>query len=172
MSKSIRWISLAVLSLMVSSGLLVAALSLLGAQEQPPCRACVQPTSELPRVSVCELASSRENLARKMVRVTARFQNDAGQLFLKDGICSVRTGFAPPTQACQGARRRLEVACGVDQWYDGSASVQVVGSIGTVPDDNYFKGEEGFTISCLEKVKTEPATSQRIRFAIGRLLPK
>ena len=69
-------------------------------------------------------------------------------------------------------RRRLEqlqVTCGVDAWYDGSASVRLVGRVVTIPAGNYYAGENGLVAPCLETVQTAPTLSQRIRFALARL---
>jgi hypothetical protein len=144
-------------------------LSSIGAEEQPPCSACIQPGSELPRVSVCDLANDVSKLAGKVVRVTSDFRNDAGQLFLQNGDCQVHAGFAAEWRACRGAWRKLQMMCGVDSWYDGSAPVSVTGSLSTIPQGNYYAGEEGFTISCLEMVQSEPGLGKRIRFVMGRL---
>jgi hypothetical protein len=168
MSRPTRIAVLAVLPFVVAV-IGVVGLSRIGAEEQPPCRACVQPSSGLPQVSVCELANDAPKFAGTLVRVDVEFQNDAGQLFLKDGSCTMHAGFAREEQACKGAWQKLRVTCGVNTWYDGSASVRVVGSLSTIPEGNYYAGEEGFTVQCLEIVRTEPTFGQRIQFAIGRL---
>jgi hypothetical protein len=106
------------------------------------------------------------------VRVAAKFRNDAGQLFLEDRGCTLHAGFPKERPSCTGTWRKLQVTCGVNTWYDGSASVRVTGIISTIPEGNYYAGEEGFTVSCLEGVLTEPGFSQRIRFAAGQLFPQ
>lgn len=156
------------LPLVVAAYVVVDSL-LIGEQEQPPCHACTQASGEVPQVLVCELSNNRQKYAGKLVRVVAEFSHDSGQLFLRDGACSMHTGFAKEKQACTGAWRRLQILCGVDGWYDSSAPVRLLGSISKIPDGNYYAREEGFTISCLEQVRTEPDFTERMRFARARL---
>src|SRR6185369_13722678 len=54
---------------------------------------------------------------------------------------------------------------------NGSASARLVGHVAAIPNGNYYAGEKGFVISCLETVQTNPTFSQRIRFVLGRLSP-
>jgi hypothetical protein len=81
----------------------------------------------------------------------------------------MHAGFAKETQACKGVWRKLQVTCGVNTWYDGNVQVRVMGSMSTLPTGNYYAGEEGFAISCLEEVAAEPGFGRRIKFALGRL---
>jgi hypothetical protein len=159
---------LASLPLVVAAAVVVDSLRV-SEQEQPPCRACAQTSDDTPQVTVCELSSNRQKYTGKLVRVAAEFRHDSGQLFLQHGACILHTGFAKERRSCTGAWRRLQIMCGVDGWYDSTAPVSVLGSISKIPDGNYYAGEEGFTISCLEQVQTEPDFSQRIRFARARL---
>lgn len=46
-----------------------------------------------------------------------------------------------------------------------------MGHVAAIPNGNYYAGEKGFVISCLETVQTNPTFSQRIRFVLGRLSP-
>ena len=138
-------------------------------QEQPPCYACAQTLNAVSAVTVCELSNNLQKYVGKRIRVNAEFQNDAGQLFLKESGCTIHAGFEKDRRACTGAWRKMQVASGFETWYDGSVSVSVVGFISTIPDGNYYAGEDGFTVSCLEEVRTEPTFSQRTRFAMGRL---
>lgn len=158
----------ATLPFVVAAAVVVDSLRI-GKQEQPPCRACAQMRDDVPQVTVCELSSYKQKYTGKLVRVAAEFHHDSGQLFLRDGACILRTGFAKEKQSCAGAWRRLQIMCGVDGWYDSTAPVSVLGSISKIPDGNYYAGAEGFTISCLEQVRTEPDFSQRMRFAEARL---
>ena len=141
----------------------------MGEQEQPPCRACAQTSNDVPRVTVCELSNNRQKYMGQLVRVAAEFSHDSGEVSLRDGGCFMHTGFANRMQACNGSWRRLQIICGVDGWYDNVAPVTVLGSISKIPDGNYYVGEEGFTISCLEQVRIEPDFNQRKRFARARL---
>ena len=169
MSRILKAVAVAATLLVVVAAAVVVDSVRLGEQEQPPCHACGKMSDDVPQVTVCELSSNRQKYAGKLVRVGAEFEHDSGQLLLKDGACILHTGFAKEKQSCAGAWRRLEVICGVDGWYDSTVPVRVMGSISKIPDGNYYAGEEGFTISCLEQVQTEPDFSQRIRFARARL---
>ena len=140
-----------------------------GEQEQPPCSACAQTLNAVSAVTVCELSNNLQKYVGQRIRVNAEFQNDAGQLFLKESGCMIHAGFDKDRRAGTGTWRKMQVASGFETWYDGSASVSVVGFISTIPSGNYYAGEEGFTVSCLEEVRTEPTFSQRTRFAMGRL---
>ena len=148
----------------------VFARSLIGPEEHPPCRACSPQIGEMPLVSVCSLSQNPQKYAGIPVRINARFRNDAGYLFVEDGDCGMRAGFAPQWQACKGARRKLEVSCGVGTWYDGSATVLAVGSISALPTGNFNEGEQGFTLICLEEVRVKLTFRQRMNFAFKGLL--
>ncbi len=169
MSRRLRWIAILVILLVVSAASAVIALSHIGSEEQPPCRACAQQQMALVQVSVCELSHSQQMLAGKSVRVSAEFVNDSGQLFLKDRDCVIEAGFAKESNACSGAWRKPQVASGVNTWYDGGGYVAVTGSISRIPGGNYYAGEEGFAIKCLEQTRTEPTFRKRIKFAVDRL---
>lgn len=158
-----------VLGLLVVAGAVVIDSLRVDEQEQPPCRACEQAIKDARPVTVCELSNNRQQYVGNPVRLTAEFENDVGQLFLKEGGCTIHAGFAKARQACTGAWRKMQVTSGFESWYDGSASVRIGEFFSRIPDGNYYAGEEGFTVSCLEEVRTEPAFGQRIRFAIGRL---
>jgi hypothetical protein len=154
--------------LLVAAAVVVDSLRM-GEQEHPPCRACAQASDDVPQATVCELSNNHQKYTGKLVRVAAEFEHDSGQLFLRDGNCIIHAGFAKEKQSYTGAWRRLQVMCGVDGWYDSTAPVSVLGAISKIPDGNYYSGEEGFTISCLEQVRIEPDSSQQERFARARL---
>jgi len=160
---------LATTALIVAAGLTLESLRL-GQREQPPCHECAEMSSEVQQVSVCELSGNHQQFAGRRVRVVGEFVHDSGELSLRGEGCILHTGFSGERRACGGAWRRLQVTCGVNGWFDGSAPVRVLGTISEIPSGNHFAGEEGFTISCLEEVQTEPSFSQRKRFAIGRWL--
>ena len=144
----------------------VFARTRIGQEEHPPCSACAEPRAELPFVTVCDLTRNPERYAAVVVRVEARFRHDAGQLFLEDSGCNVYTGFASQWHSCTGEWRRLQICTGVGSWYDGSAAVRATGSLSILPTDNYFRGERGFALMCLEQVKGKATFSQRWRFAL------
>ena len=158
----------ATVSLAIAVTILLSS-SRIGEQEQPPCHACIQSGDNVPQVTVCELSKHPEHFSGKLVRIEADFQHDSGQFFLREKGCGLQAGFAKEKQSCDGAWRRLQITCGVDGWYDSSAPVTVLGSISKIPDWNYDAGQDGFTITCLERVRTEPNVGQRLRFAIARL---
>lgn len=150
--------------------LAVFARSRVGPEEQPPCRACSQKTGELPLASVCDLVQNPQKYAEIPVRVDRRFRHDSGEVYVEDGGCSMHAGFASQWQACRGAWRKLQVSCGVGSWYDGSASVRATGSISMIPAGNYFQGEKGFTLVCLEEVREKLTFRHRMNFALKGLL--
>ena len=161
-------IVVAMFPLVVAAAVVVDSLRI-GDQEQPSCRACAQTSNDVPHVTVCELSKNRQKYMGKLVHVAAESNHDSGQLTLRDGACSMPTGFTKDKQSCTGAWRRLQIICGVDGWYDSTAPVSVLGSISKIPDGNYYAGEESFTIACVEQVRIEPDFSQRMRFARARL---
>ncbi len=153
--------------LTIVAGFAAVALSRVGVEEHPPCRACLKPRSELCQVSVCELVGNRQMLMGKPVRVAARFRNDAAQLFLVDGGCSVIVGFAQERQACRGAWRKLQVVCGVDTWYDGSGSVRVMGSLSTIPDGNYYVGRKDSRSRVWKRCGLNPFSSSALNLPLA-----
>jgi hypothetical protein len=145
----------------------VFARTQVGQEEHPPCSACSESQAKMPFVTVCELARNPERYAGTVVRVEANFVNDSGQLYLENSGCDILTGFASQWKSCRGTWRRLQVCTGFGSWYDGSAAVRVTGSFSILPADNYFQGEKGFALMCLEQVKGNLAFSRRWRFALG-----
>jgi hypothetical protein len=118
---------------------------------------------------VCELDGKR--LGKQIVRVWGIFENDAFQLTLRDGNCTVMVGFVKPVRACKGVWQKFQMVTGTGTWYDGTAEVTMTGSMGRIPEPNYFAGKEGFNVLCLESVQTEPQARERRNFLIHRLLP-
>jgi|SRR6266536_838898 len=168
MSRPAAQIVVVVMLLVAATGGTIA-LSYVGREEQPPCHACEQAAGKLSQTSVCEIVNNPQKLVGKVVRVDATFRNDAGQLFMEDGGCTMHVGFSKERLGCGGTWRKLQITSGVNTWYDGSASVRVSGSIATIPERNYYAGEDAFTISCIETVRNNPRFIQRLRFVIGGL---
>jgi hypothetical protein len=162
-------LALATALILIVAATLTFALSYIGSEEQPPCPACKQAEDELPRASVCDITQGLDRFADKLVRIEGRFRNDAGQLSIEANGCTMHVGFDRERHACGGAWRKLQITCGVDTWYDGSTSARIVGLVATIPAGNYYAGERGFVVSCLETVQTNPTFSQRIRFVLARL---
>jgi len=144
------------------------------ALEDPPCRSCAAFYSELrPTVSVCDLIkTSVEPYEGKIVRVRAIFHHDAGQVNLVDDVCpseGLHAGLANSFQSCEGTRKALTIYSGFGTWYDSSAEVIVVGSVGRLENPTLFEGY-GFNILCLEQVKpVGSGRAERIKFAEGEL---
>jgi hypothetical protein len=168
MNRPTRWIALLAV-FVVLTVIVTISLSYIGMEEQPPCHACTQTATEVPQVTVCELTNNLQKFAGKFVLVAAQFRHDSGQVFLIEDGCTMSTGFAKERLACIGAWRKLQMTSGVETDYDSIASVEVIGTVSMIPPGNFYAGREGFTISCLQRVRTEPLLSQRIRFAIWRL---
>jgi hypothetical protein len=137
--------------------------------EQAPCSACPGASEAVPQVSVCELDG--QGLGKQVVRVRGMFYNDAAQLFLRDGNCTVMVGLVKPIRACRGAWRKFQMVTGTGTWYDGKASVTMTGSMGRIPEPNYFAGKEGFNVLCLESVQTQAQARERWNFLFHRLFP-
>ena len=136
--------------------------------EPAPCSACPVASEAVPQASVCELDGKR--LGKQVVRVRGIFDNDAFQLTLRDGKCSVMVGFAKPVRACRGAWQKFQMVTGTGTWYDGNAEVTMTGTMGEIAKPNYYAGKEGFNVLCLESVHTEPQARERENFLIHRLL--
>lgn len=169
MSRRATHVVLVVILLVVVAAGGTIALSYVGREEQPPCQACEQTVDQVSQTSVCGIINHPQEFAGKVVRVDARFRNHAGQLLMEDRGCTMHVGFSKERRACAGTWRKLQITSGVNTWYDGSATVRVSGFISTIHEGNYYAGENGFTISCLESVRSQPRFSQRLRFVIGRL---
>ena len=172
MNKRLRWIGVFALLSVVVVALLPFALSHVPAQEQPPCHACLSTAGEVAQVSVCDLANHCQQVGSKVVRVNGTFRNDASQLFLRDGDCSILVATTEPRLGCGGTWRKLQIVSGLGTWYDGEAAVTMTGSMSRIAEPNWFAGKDGFTILCLEQVHTNPKLREKINFSIDRLLEK
>jgi len=137
--------------------------------EPTPCSACPGASEAVPQASVCELEG--KVFGKQVVRVRGTFDNDAFQLTLRDGNCTVMVGFVKPVRACRGVWQKFQMVTGTGTWYDGSAEVTMTGSMREITKPNYFAGEEGFNVLCLESVQTQPQARERRNFLIHRLLP-
>jgi hypothetical protein len=166
MNKTLRWTAVfALLSIVV----VVLLLSHVPSQEPPPCHACLSASGEVPQASVCDLVNHRQQVGSKVVRVNGTFRNDASQLYLRDGGCSVAVGITEPKLGCGGTWRKLQMVSGLGTWYDGDAAVTMTGSMSRIAEPNWFASEDGFTILCLEQVRTGPTLREKINFSIHRL---
>jgi hypothetical protein len=120
-------------------------------------------------LSVCHLVQTKS--PDDLVQVTGTFVNDSQQLSLHNGECFVLVGFANPQKGAAGSWRKLQMVSGARTWYDGRADVTLIGRMGTIPPGNYYEGESGFVVSCIEQVRTEPKLRDRIRYNLHRLMP-
>lgn len=132
--------------------------------EKPPCRDCAQvyssAVSELPTVSLCDVASAPWEYDGRVIRVRATLRHDAGYFGLSDGQCSrgafIQLVFDPSAQACKGAREELDKQLGHNHrclshpfGFDGTSNATLVGR---------FEQEQGlrFVLLCIEQVEPMP----------------
>jgi hypothetical protein len=95
----------------------------------------------------------------QIIRVRGNLHNDAGykSLYPADAIGQTEYLSAEFTDlssyaACDGVEQILREVAGINNWFDGSASVVVVGRIGSL---NHFRdGQTGFEIMCVERAST------------------
>lgn len=167
-SRVMKSLGITALLLILAAGV-AFSLCYIGPEEQPPCASCNQTRNGGPPTPICELMRNTNISADRPLLVEGRFRNDAGQLFIEGGGCTMHAGFSKGRQACSGAWKKLQVTCGVNTWYDCSAFVRLSGLLSNIPEGNYYVGEKGFVISCLEEVRSQPTFSQRIKFGLGRL---
>jgi hypothetical protein len=154
----------------------VSSITRIAELEQPPCKSCMgfYQDSEIPGISICELKSDLEHYRGKIFRVRAAFHHDAGQVNLLDDACptvALHAGLAKSFETCVGARKALTIYSGYGTWYDSTAKVVVVGSVGRLENPTLFEDNAGFNILCLEKA--EPIGSgalERRKYAEGELL--
>jgi hypothetical protein len=145
------------------------ALSDVDVEARFPCDLQSNGITDERALSVCELTNRK--LLDKQVQVSGTFYNDSWQLSLHGAGCSVAVGLADPQQCCKGAWHRLQLVSGVRTWYDGNADVTVVGKMATIPAGNYYEGSQGFVLSCIQQVRTEPTLRERINYTLHRLVP-
>jgi hypothetical protein len=145
------------------------ALSYVDDEARPPCTISSNGIVEEQAHSVCELTDRK--LWDRPVQVSGTFYNDSSQLSLRGTGCSMIVGLADPQQCCKGAWRRLQLVSGVGTWYDGDAEVTVIGRVATIPAGNYYEGQGGFVISCIQQVRTNPSFRERINCSLHRLMP-
>jgi len=166
----LRLLIVAVTFLFAVTVLSVWLVSRVSRYERPPCATCadIYASAEIPTFSICELSNNPGRYENKVIRIRARLVHDAGYIFLSDQTCGarsyIRAGFVESSGSCEGSRKRLSRYSGYETWYDGSATVLVVGSIG--PAVNYHEGN-GFNIECLESADgPEMGTAGRIFFEV------
>lgn len=167
--KRLTTIALAFVLAVIVVGSVAFTVAYVGPEEQPPCHACKQVENEKRVTSICEMMQVPDQFAGQNVRVQGRLRNDAAQLSIEDSGCTMHLGFAKGWQTCAGAWKKLQITCGVNTWYDGEADVKLTGVLATIPEGNYYAGDKGLVVSCLEAVQTKPTLTDRIKYALGRL---
>jgi hypothetical protein len=154
----------------------VSSITRIAELEQPPCKSCqgFYQDSEIPSISICEAKSNLERYRGKILRVRAAFHHDAGLINLLDDACPnmrLHAGLSNLFESCIGARKALTIYSGLGTWYDSTAKVVAVGSVGRLENPTLFEDNDGFNILCLEKA--EPIGSgkvERRKYAEGELL--
>jgi hypothetical protein len=58
--------------------------------------------------------------------------------------------------ACDGVEQILHEVAGINNWFDGSASLVVVGRMGTL--DHFRRNQFGFEMMCVEEASTVGAS--------------
>ena len=83
----------------------------------------------------------------------------------------MHAGLSNSFESCAGAMKALKIYSGFRTWYDSTANVVVIGSVGLLENPTLFDdGKDGFNIVCLERVSPgEYPMQDRIRYASGEL---
>jgi len=83
----------------------------------------------------------------------------------------MHAGLSNSFESCAGAMKALKIYSGFRTWYDSTANVVVIGSVGLLENPTLFDdGKDGFNIICLEQVSPgEYPMQDRIRYAAGEL---
>jgi hypothetical protein len=110
-------------------------------------------------VNLRELIRNENAYRGQIIRVTGNLHNDAGYKTLYPTGTNGQTEYLSAEfidlssyAACDGVEQILHEVAGINNWFDGSAGVVVVGRIG---DLNHFRrGQTGFEIMCAERAST------------------
>ena len=154
----------------------VSSITRIAKLEQPPCKSCqgFYQNSEIPSISICEVKSNLEHYRGKIFRVRAAFHHDAGFVNLADEACpsvAIHVGLSNSFESCAGARKALTIYSGFGTWYDSTAKVVVVGSVGRLENPTLFENNAGFNILCLEEAAPVGSGKlERRKYAEGELL--
>jgi hypothetical protein len=112
--------------------------------------------SQVKEVTFPELIRHQEAYLGQVVRVRANLHNDAGykSLFVPAGQVKRERLFSEFTDltnyaACDGVEQVLHEVAGINNWFDGTAEVVVVGRIAIL--DHFRHNQFGFEIMCVEQ---------------------
>ena len=130
--------------------------------ENPPCRKCASVYSAASKVNDVDLRDLIHNetaYQNKILRIAGNLNNDASQLTLyplgtNGGSDYLLADFIDPSSyaACDGVPQILSEVAGFNNWFDGTASVVVVGRLGDL--GHFRQGLHGFQIMCVERAST------------------
>jgi hypothetical protein len=140
------------------------------------CQQCQTKSQSAIEVSYADLLRDAEKYRGQTIRVAAIFDHDAGYTSLRnpaktDWKQALPVGFGANYFDCALIRESLIFNTGLGGWYDGIASVKVVGMYGDLDDQRGFqKGEPGLTILCIEEVKPNTGVlSNLFRYTLGKV---
>jgi hypothetical protein len=130
--------------------------------ENPPCHKCASlySMSKVNDVDLRDLVHNENAYRGKILRVGGNLNNDASQLTLYPLGTNGSSGylladFTDPSSyaACDGVQQILYEVAGFNNWFDGTASVVVVGRLGEL--GHFRQGQHGFEIMCVERASTQ-----------------
>ena len=129
-------------------------------QKELLCRSCAEissATSDIKTVAFSALIHNPENYSNQVIRLRAILHNDAGYKSLLDPTAvkgsreQMLTEFADPDyDACKGVKKALYEIAGVNNWFDGSADVILIGRLGQF-QSGFRSGDSGFVILRVER---------------------
>jgi hypothetical protein len=128
--------------------------------EKVPCHKCSEIYSsagpQVKELPFAELIRNPEAYRGQIVRVRANLHNDAGYKALyapgaKMAGAPLLCEFTDLSSyaACDGVEQILHEVAGINNWFDGSASVVAVGRMGTL--DHFRRNQFGFEMMCIEQ---------------------
>lgn len=135
--------------------------------ENPPCHSCASVYQSAPAVKdvdLRELVRNGNAYRGQIIRVSGDLHNDAGYKMLFPAGTSGQTEYLlaefrelTSFAACDGVEQILYEVAGINNWFDGSARVVVVGRMGEL--DHFRHGQTGFEILCAERASTNDTKS-------------
>jgi hypothetical protein len=114
-------------------------------------------------IAFAKLIRNPEAYRGQIARVRANLHNDAGYKALYapgakiegEALLSEFTDLSSYA-ACDGVEQVLHEVAGINNWFDGSASVVVVGRMGTL--DHFRRNQFGFEMLCVEQAASVGAS--------------
>jgi hypothetical protein len=130
--------------------------------ENPPCHRCASTyasTRAVRDVDLTELIRNQTSYRDQIMRVHANMDNDAGYKWLHPAETTAQSQpfpaeFTDPASivGCDGVEQILREVAGINDWFDGSASVVLVGRVANL--NQIHQGQRGFEIICVERAST------------------